>query len=47
MLAEESYLDDTDFFVKYRTGDKLVYAGGNWRSRVALIDPAEAGGRRL
>jgi cardiolipin synthase len=47
MLAEEGYLDDTDFFVKYRTGEKFVYAGGNWRSRVALIDPAKRAGEDL
>ena len=41
MLAVEGYLDDTDFFVKYRTGDKILYSGGNWRRRVTLIDPAK------
>jgi len=44
MLAEKAYLDDTHFFVKYRTGDKLVYAGGNWRDRVELVDLAEGAG---
>ncbi len=47
MLAEEGYLDDTDFFVKYRTGDKLVYAGGNWRGRIELVDPAERAGEEF
>ena len=44
MLAEKAYLDDTHFFVKYRTGDKIVYAGGNWRGRVELVDRAEGQG---
>jgi cardiolipin synthase len=44
MIAEQGYLDDTNFFVKYRTAGKFVYAGGNWRDRVELADPAAPAG---
>ena len=44
MFAVEGYLDDTDFFVKYRIGEEILYSGGNWRGRVALIDSSQRAG---
>jgi len=43
MIALEGYRDDTRFYLKYRLGGRLYYAGGNWRERVQLVDtpPAE------
>lgn len=34
--AVEAYVGDTDFFVSYKTGGKLIYAGGNWSDRIDL-----------
>jgi cardiolipin synthase len=38
MVALEGYRDDQNFFVKYRFGDRILYAGGDWRDRIELID---------
>jgi len=43
MVALEGYRDGTNFFVKYRQGERILYAGGNWRDRVELVaSPAPA-----
>ena len=43
MIALAGYRDNSNFFVKYRYGDRILYAGGNWRERVELIEsPAPA-----
>lgn len=43
MIALEVYRDESNFFVKYRYGSKVLYAGSNWQDRVELIDsPAPA-----
>ena len=43
MIALKGYRDDSDYYVKYRWGDKIVYAGGTWHDRVELIEsPAPA-----
>ena len=43
MIALAVYRDESDFFVKYRYGNKILYAGSNWQDRVELIDsPAPA-----
>ena len=43
MVALEGYRGDKNFFVKYRLGDRILYAGSDWRDRLELIDgPAPA-----
>jgi len=43
MVALEGYRGNGSFFVKYRHGNRILYAGGNWRDRLELIDgPAPA-----
>ena len=43
MIALEGYRDGENFYVKYRQGDRILYAGGNWRNRVELVEsPAAA-----
>ncbi len=44
MLGEEGYLTATEFFIKYRVGDEVRYSGGDWRSRVVLIDTPDEDG---
>ena len=39
MIALEGYRGPENFFVKYRIGNRIRYAGGNWRNRLDLIDP--------
>ena len=41
MVALEGYRGDNKFFVKYRLGDRILYAGGDWRDRLELIDEPE------
>jgi phosphatidylserine/phosphatidylglycerophosphate/cardiolipin synthase-like enzyme len=38
MIALEGYHDSSNFFVKYRHGDRILYAGGDWRDRVELVE---------
>ena len=38
MIALEGYRDDQDFYVKYRLGGRILYAGGGWRDRIELVD---------
>jgi len=43
MIALDAYRDGENFYVKYRQGDRILYAGGNWRNRVELVEsPAAA-----
>ena len=38
MIALEGYRGNENFFVKYRIGDRIRYAGGNWSNRLELIE---------
>lgn len=38
MIALEGYRGNEHFFVKYRIGDHIRYAGGNWRNRLELVE---------
>jgi cardiolipin synthase len=38
LIALAGYRDESNFFVKYRYGDKIRYAGGNWKDMVELIE---------
>ena len=38
MIALEGYRDDRDFYVRYRLGGRILYAGGNWSERIELVD---------
>ena len=38
MIALEGYRGNDNFFVKYRIGDQIRYAGGNWRNRLELVE---------
>jgi phosphatidylserine/phosphatidylglycerophosphate/cardiolipin synthase-like enzyme len=42
MVALEAYRGDSDFYVRYRLGDRELYAGGSWRDRLELADGAES-----
>ncbi len=43
MTALAGYRDAEQFYVKYRQDGRIVYAGGNWRNRVELVErPAPA-----
>jgi cardiolipin synthase len=36
MVALESYRSDTRFFVKYQSGERILYTGGSWGERLEL-----------
>jgi cardiolipin synthase len=43
MVALEVYRGEKNFFVRYNLGDRILYAGADWRDRLELIDgPAPA-----
>ena len=44
LIAEEAYLSDTDFYVRFRRGSETRFGGGNWASRIPILELG-AGGR--
>lgn len=43
LIALEGYRDESNFYVKYRRGNEVLYSGGNWRDRLQLVEsPAPA-----
>jgi cardiolipin synthase len=38
MIALAGYRNESNFFVKYRYGESILYAGGTWGDRVELIE---------
>ena len=36
LVAVEAFIDDTDFYVRYRDSDGMVWSGGSWASRIGL-----------
>jgi len=43
MVAQESFLDDSRFYVRYRKGDSTYYSGGEWANRINLSAIADDG----
>jgi hypothetical protein len=37
LIAEEAFLSDTDFFVRFRRGGDTRYGGGNWARRIPSV----------
>ncbi len=37
LIAEEAYLSDTEFYVRFRRGDETRYGGGNWSRRIPIL----------
>ena len=44
LVALEAFAGESDFYISYRGGDGIVYAGGNWSSRIDLEAITDAGG---
>ncbi|MDH4107533.1 MAG: phosphatidylserine/phosphatidylglycerophosphate/cardiolipin synthase family protein [Gammaproteobacteria bacterium] len=36
LVADEAYISDTDFWVRFQRGPETVYGGGNWAERIQL-----------
>jgi len=43
LIAEEAWLSDADFYVRFRRGDDIRYGGGNWARRIPILE-LDAGG---
>jgi cardiolipin synthase len=43
LIAEEAWLSDTDFYVRFRRGEKVRYGGGNWAERIPILQLGEGG----
>ena len=38
LVALEAFRDETEFYVRYRDADGIVYSGGNWAQRIRLTE---------
>jgi len=38
LIADEAWLSDTDFYVRFRRGDEVRYGGGNWARRIPILE---------
>ena len=38
LVADEGYINESDFFVRYAERDKLFYAGGSWSDRIPILE---------
>jgi len=38
LIAEEAWLSETDFYVRFRRGDDTRYGGGNWARRIPILE---------
>jgi cardiolipin synthase len=43
LIAEEAWLSDTDFYVRFRRGDDIRYGGGNWARRIPILELSAGG----
>ena len=43
LIADEAWLSGTDFYVRFRRGDKVHYGGGNWAERIPILELREGG----
>jgi len=43
LVALDAFIDETDFYVRYKIGDDILYTGGEWANRINLA-AIEAGG---
>jgi cardiolipin synthase len=43
LIAEEAWLSDTDFYVRFRRGTDTRYGGGNWARRIPILELSETG----
>ena len=41
LIADEAWLSDTDFYVRFRRGDEVRYGGGNWAGRIPILELGE------
>ena len=41
LIADEAWLSDTDFYVRFRRGDTKRYGGGNWAERIPVLELRE------
>jgi cardiolipin synthase len=44
LIADEAWLSGTDFYVRFRRGENVRYAGGNWAGRIPILE-LDAGGQ--
>jgi len=41
LVADEAYINESDFFVRYTQGGKLFYGGGSWSDRISILSVAD------
>ena len=43
LIADEAWLSDTDFYVRFRRGNDTRYGGGNWARRIPILELSAGG----
>ena len=43
LIAEEAWLSETDFYVRFRRGETVRFGGGNWAERIPILELGEGG----
>ena len=43
LIAEEAYLGESDFYVRFRQGGNTRYGGGNWARRIPILELSQGG----
>jgi cardiolipin synthase len=41
LVADQAYISESEFFVRFERGDEILYGGGNWANRIQLRDVAD------
>jgi len=36
LIANEAYINETDFFIRFSEAGRVIYSGGNWASRIPI-----------
>ena len=40
LIAEEAYIDDEDFYIRYRLAEQTLYTQGSWSDRISIVEPS-------
>ena len=38
LLGDQAYISKSEFFVRFKRGDEIVYGGGDWAARIQLVE---------
>ena len=38
LLGDQAYISESEFFVRFKRGEEIVYGGGDWAARIQLVE---------